>query len=340
MAVPTFTSVTPSSGPVGGRNVVTIVGTNFNLPPAQAATGAGVSYPDSVIVEFDGQKSERVDVISATQLRVTVPTWRRMDVTITQQTLPLVNIKISNADTAGDPIAGEDVTALNAYQFKRPALRPPDAQIQTSIYQQVIEETVAMFIRQVTPNTAIGTNVDFGDNGQIIITSASHPSVTLVGPRLEEDLNVRHHWNYFLEEQQGNGPPETVHRKWPGFVSNFEFDFVLGTDNRSEMYAMVQSIAEMFMRNPFLIINGTFGDVNSTPREFPFQLIQPPQVTIQDPNANVLAAVGTFQVRWVPFRLDEPVDISEEVNEGEIQAYGQNATTPVQEVVPFADQDP
>ena len=340
MAVPTFTSVTPNTGPPGGRNVVTIIGTNFNTPPAQATTGLGVHYPDPVIVEFDGQKSERVDVISATEMRVTVPTWRRMDVTIIEATLPLVNIKLTNADTSGNPVAGEEVTALNAYQFARPALRPPDAQIGGQIYQQVVEELLAMIIRQVVPNVAIGTNVDFGDDGQIIIKSAQHPSITLVGPRLSEDFDNRHHWADFHETNIGGGPPEVFERQWPGFLANLEFDMVLGSDSRAEMYALVQSCMAFFMRNPWLLISSTFGDLSSADHQFPLHLVQPPQVTLQDANANVLAAVGTFQVRWVPFRLDEPVEVTEEVTEGEMQVYNSGISNPVQEVVPFADQDP
>src|SRR5690606_37990470 len=71
---PTISGVTPAGAPLGGGNLVTITGTNFN-------PGAGV--------EFGGRAASDVTVVSASQLRVRVPAGRN---------LGNVTVRVTNTD--------------------------------------------------------------------------------------------------------------------------------------------------------------------------------------------------------------------------------------------------
>jgi hypothetical protein len=247
-----------------------------------------------------------------------------------------VEVVVTNLDANGDPIPTESVVTKRAYEYQRSPIHAPRDTKANQIWRQVIREVAMVFQRQVVPNVALGTSVDFGDRGQIIIKEAELPNAVLVGPRISEDFDNRHHWNNFIDEDIG-GSPKQFETKWPGWVGTIEFDVVLATNKRRELYAMMQGLIEMFQRTPFLLIPVTLGDLNGPQHEFPFHLTSPPLTDLQDPNSDLSTAVSTFQVRQVPFRLDEPVALNDEVLLGQLETHHVTGTTV--EVVPFADED-
>jgi hypothetical protein len=248
MAVPTFTSITPTTGSAGGRNLTTIIGTNFRLPTDPGFLNT-VASPPSVKVEIDGVEATRVDVLSATELRVLMPPYRREDADAAAVPLPKVDVLVRNVDDSGVLIPGEEVTSSNAYTYRRSNIRAPDATTANQTWRQVIREVVMSFQRQLLPNTAIFTNVDYGDDGAIVVKDAVLPSITLVGPRPREDLANRHHWNDF-EEVGDDGSPETFERFWPSTVSIFEFDVLIASDNPAQMYGLQQGTIELSSEPP------------------------------------------------------------------------------------------
>ncbi len=337
--IPAFTSISPDTGHSGGRQVATIIGTDFRLSPGNV---------EAVRVEVNGVRSF-VDTITTTELRITVPAFGGEGAAAAADPIPAVDVVITNLDDSGAPIGGEVVTAVGAYTYARAEIRPPAATLEAQIYRRVVYEVVHSFQRQIVPNVAIGTNIDFGEFGQAVIKNAENPSVTLLGPRFEEDLINRHRWADFFDESIG-GDPEQFEQKWPGYVSTLEFDAVLAADSKREVWAMSQALIEMFMRTPYLEIPRTPGDVNGEKLRFPFELTGAPATSIQDPNSNLVTAVSVFEVRWVPFRITEATAINEEMLEGEFQVGTipdiENApptditAPPGVDVVPFATEDP
>jgi hypothetical protein len=328
MAIPTFSSISPAVGPSGGRNVVFITGSNFQLPAAVPTTGVPVpATVPTVAVEFDGVAAERVDVLGATSLRVIAPAYRRSRDDAAADPLPKVGVTVRNIDSNGDTIPGETVTAALAYQYERVKLRPPASSESQQIFRQVAREVIELFQRQIVPNVAGGTGVDFGDRGEIIIKPAVLPNVTLVGPRIIEDMVNRHHWADFFE-QLVDGDPETYERFLPSSVDTYEYDYILASNSRREMLAMVQGVREMFKRTPFVRIPITFGDLNGPQFKFPFHLVSPPNVDLQDPNSNLVTGIGSFEVRWVPFRLDEAVDSEKRIEEAYLESEQTGSSTP------------
>jgi hypothetical protein len=322
MAVPTFTSIDPALGPAGGRNTATIVGTNFRVPSSTEGT---------VKVEFDGIEALNVDVMSATELFVYIPPYRGEGDEAQSNPIPKVDIRIYNIDDDGDPIVGETVTATSAYAYQRSPIRLPRATQQNQTFRQIIYETIWAFQRQLVPNVGIGTSVDYGDLGQITIKEAEIPSITLVGPRISEDFENRHRWH----ELQVIG--EEIY--WPAWVGTFEFDAVLASNSKSEMYGMIQGLHAMFIRTPYLKTPITPGSPNAGEYKFPFVLTAPPTTSFKEPNSDLLQAAAGFQVRWIPFLLDQSVDEIQEVLEGNMEVFGNIDLIGDYETILFAHED-
>lgn len=322
MAVPVFTSISPATGTAGGRNLVTITGSNFRLSSI---------ISDSVKVEFDGIDALRVDVISETELQVMTPPYRGEDSAAKANPLATVAIKITNLDDDGNPIGGEDVTVNSAYRYTRSPVRPPRATRENQTFRQIVYEVIWTFQRQVVPNVAIGTSVDYGNLGEAFIREAKFPNVTLLGPRFEEDMESRHLWAD-LEEVDGE-------LFWPGFVNTIEFDVVLGSNRRSEMYGMIQGLHSMFIRTPYLEVPININSPNDGYHKFPFMLTAGPGASIQEANSDVIMAPATLQVKRVPFRLDDPVEALYEILEGEFRVFNNTDFSGSSEIFSFATTD-
>lgn len=312
MAVPTFSSVTPTTGPAGGRNVLEITGTNFRVSPTNGLT---------VAVTVDGITA-LAEARSATLLHVVAPAFERPNSAALVDPLPTVDIVITNLDDDGDPIVGETVTAAAAYTYERFPLRPPASSLEGEVYHRIIRKVLETFGSQLHPNIAIGTNVDYGDTGALVIKAAQVPQIILTGPRIEEDFENRHHWADFFEINEGGGPPERIVSRWPGFVATLGFEAILATNNQRELWVMMQGLAAMFMRTPYLYVPANPAFPNLDRKRFPFVLTEPPRADIQEGESNLFVAIATFEVRWVPFRLDDNVRVEAEVTEPSLSLAG------------------
>jgi hypothetical protein len=260
-----------------------------------------------------------------------VPAYRGEGSNAYANPLPAIDIRIYNIDDDGDSISGETVTETGAYKYQRSPIRLPRATQQNQTFRQIIYEVMWAFQRQLVPNVGIGTSVDYGDSGQVTIKEAKLPSVTLIGPRISEDLDNRHRWHEIQEISDAS--------YWPAWVGTFEFDAVLASDSKSEMYGMTQGLHAMFIRTPYLKTVITPGSPNDGEYKFPFVLTNPPIVTISAPNSDLVQAAASFQVRWIPFLLDQPVGTAQEVLEGYLEVFGNIDLTGDSETVLFADED-
>ena len=70
MAVPTITTIAPSTGTPAGGQAVEITGTNFRLPSAPPATGPVAALPSPVEVLFDGVASPNVAVLTLSLIHI------------------------------------------------------------------------------------------------------------------------------------------------------------------------------------------------------------------------------------------------------------------------------
>src|SRR5262249_54588382 len=114
MAVPSITSVTPSSGPTGGSLLVEIAGAGFRPPDPPPATGPVPASILTVRVVVGAQPARAVRVIAADRLSCVLPAADAGPVDVTVQ----------NLDAAGAPIPGEETTLVGGFTFILERLTP------------------------------------------------------------------------------------------------------------------------------------------------------------------------------------------------------------------------
>lgn len=331
MAIPTFDSITPDSGPAGGRSTAVIVGTGFRVAAENGKT-VRVSM-DGVDIPF-----ERMAVSSDTEITIEVPAFRRSGTAALVALLPSVDIRIANLDDNEDEISGEVVIAADAYTHQRAPLLPPGATDDNQHYRKIVLEMLATFHRQVLANTAIGTSIDYGEYGQVTIADAKLPAIAITGPRFAENMDVRHQW-LDLPEDGDSGDPEEFQKRWHGYTVDMSFDLVIGANRRAEIYALTQAVIEMFLRTPWIEIPVVPGDPNGDKHQFPLVLINAPNIGFKDMDSDLMTATGLFEVRWIPIRLPEAFQVGIEVLDGAL-LVGPLDDPDSFEVIPFATEDP
>lgn len=333
MAVPTFVSTSPATGPTGGRNLVTITGTNFRTWPAPPAAGPIPKTAVPVQVKFDGEAALSVAVVSSTRLDVLVPPYRgNSEASPTSPAdgsnplpLPQTDIVITNVDDAGVAIPGETVTAADAYRYARTALRTPDAAEAQQVWRRTLRDVLRTFKRQIITEVAHATSTDYGTGG--IIELARLPAIVISGPRMPEDLTRR---AQIMREEVVAGEYE---RFWPAWYCNMEFVGTGMSDSQREIVAMVQAVHEMFMRTPWLEVDVSPTDPTLGRLQFPFVLTGPPELEVARPNHNLHSFGFGFEVRGVPFELDQPVARGQDVTQVRQQAGEFDGGEPFEEVV-------
>lgn len=315
MAIPTIASISPASGPAGGRNIIYIAGTNFRLPNPPPAVGPtdGILH-QTVRVLIGGEPVRQVWAVSATEIRVEVPAHR----TANTRALPIlpVAVSVTNLDDAGAPIPGENCTLAASYTYLHPPQRAPRATADNQRYKNIIENVVALFRRQVHPNTELAdVSVDYGEPTVTVTKDATLPSISLRGPELiRDDWRTTHHTREAYNVNTGRWD-----RIWPPWTYMMRFTLSCLSDKKHEGIALMQAVIELFMRNGFLWVDRVPSDPSQGRERFPMHLVDAPQFSPQTGDADLNSFLAVFDVRGVTFELPEPFASVESVTDGEIE---------------------
>ena len=164
MAVPTLSSITPTTGLSGGRPLVQLAGSGFRLPsppnPTAPRASAYPKPPPSVLVTFDGIAATRVQVVSETLLRCLAPKHSpaRLRGPDGNPVSGTADVVVQNLDDDGAPIAGETATLPAAFTFVRPRLDRPGTWIRAL-------EGLAEALRQdLLENVVVNPPIDYNDD--------------------------------------------------------------------------------------------------------------------------------------------------------------------------------
>lgn len=245
MAVPTITSITPSTGAAGGGELIKIIGTNFRLYVPPTSGYLGTTAPQLVQVLFSNTDAEQVFVESETGLWVKTPAYPG---DIDARTFPPVSITIKNLDDAGVPIAGEAVTKTSAFTFSRDALRPPTL-VTESPYVRISRILMHAFKRQILLDSGMATHADYSEDG-LVIVKAKVPAFSLLGPDVQEDDYGSE--NVPIEETQG----EDVY-VWPHpEMRTLEYRLVGTAQGDLEYLRLMQAAERVVRRTPWLLVQG------------------------------------------------------------------------------------
>lgn len=286
MPVPTITLVSPNAGSTGGRRLVKITGTNFQLPPAPATTGVVAKPGPSVEVLFGTKKSRDVRVLSTGLLHVLSPV----------SDPGLVGITVRNITQSGTVIPGETVTLANAFTYSRPNLnRNPSEEL---TLQRVLRYLIIDLSRQIINNVELTVHTDYDDtpDGANVAMLATIPGLVLIGPRLRE--NRAYSLNQARKVTQPDGsalllrPPRTV---------DLVFTLIGVDDLTLPTIALLHETEMYFQRNTLFEMPRS--EAAPTGEQVDYEMAIEPDGefswTGAPGNSNIRAFSGTFSIRGV-----------------------------------------
>ena len=242
MAVPTITSITPDNGSTRGLNVVQIVGTNFSMPPDPPLDSSGPAF-QSIKVEFGSLLSLEAFAITPTLATAKVPTYIDDDMA---EGGDAVTVTLTNLDSAGAEIAGENVT-FDFYTYERPLFT------EQQVGEYVLNQFIKYLRRHVTPNVwqTMGRSYSEG-NDQVNekIKQAKLPLIWINGVDFEFNQ---------LAQQMSNPEFETSATEFNEFRPPTAVDIVMSSiqiysraEHPREIFALSQAFLNALKDVPML----------------------------------------------------------------------------------------
>lgn len=241
---PTFASITPRTGRTGGRYLVTLLGTGFQLPAVPAAAGPVPVAEPSVRVRFVtaagvSYTAPRVDVLSARQLRVLVPACDA----------GVVGVVVENINAAGTVLSS--ATAAQAFTFGRPDLT---ATGQRSTVVLATRTLLQALKREVLENTSLTVHTEYDaspTDGTDAIEFATLPAIVLSGPRL---VTNRMYASNELVQTQDSVDATLAYQERPVRARDIEFDVTVASTLQIELMALMHEVEAFFERNTRLTV--------------------------------------------------------------------------------------
>jgi len=178
MPVPTIVRVNPGAARTGGRQLIKVWGSNFQLAPRPPSFGVAPVPNPSVQVLFGTTPARDVKVLASSLLHVQTPIIDPGTYTVTVQ----------NIDQDGVVIPGE-VATWPGFVFGLPTIGSSD-DTQQSTLTRLVATTILEFRRQVLANVVIATSTDYADPelaGANIAALAKVPALVLSGPFLRQN---------------------------------------------------------------------------------------------------------------------------------------------------------
>jgi IPT/TIG domain len=238
----TVTSIGPDEGHSGGQTLVEIVGTDFRLPSAPAATGRTVQEPPpSVVVTVGGRAATRVAVVSATLIYCLTP---KGDPGVAQ------DVVVQNVDDDGAVLATATLAA--AFTFQRPDLT------QESELTRVVRALIQELKRQVLENVHFSTHTDYDDATGDVLNMAfvsKLPALVLANVEVPED---RTQIQPALQEFDADTGRFITRR--PPVVVDIVATLVGVHDNPIAMLNLMQVVRMFFKKNPWLELDRSASD--------------------------------------------------------------------------------
>ena len=201
MAPPTISSVSPSTGPAAGSQLVTITGTNFKTTTLRFEVPLTTVITPTVAVTIGGRAVKRVDVLSSTSVRVLTDRFWHADPRV--DAFAAVDVVLTNlADDGVTPLPGQSIVKAAAYTYKRWELGAPRQDAPTS---RILKELVQSLSVEVERNTYVATHVDYGEEGTgVVIDEAALPSIS-ISVNVQRDTEFAQFDNTWEEIEQPNG---------------------------------------------------------------------------------------------------------------------------------------
>lgn len=296
MAVPTITSLDPAQGHTGGRTLVEITGTNFNLPVPQA-TGQTDGQPIvTTEVLFDGEPALSVKVISATRILALTPPYSGDPKNLRATNGVTVDVTLRNLDQGtGIPIPTEEVI-FSGLEYRRPTLTG-EAEHRSDL-RRLCEELLLLMRRQIVDAVEIARGVDYDEdtNSELhVVELAQLPGVVLVGPDLSE--NRFYSSNDSPERDLDDGSNEFTVTEVPR-TEDVSFNVLGYSNNLAEFLNLMTATTTFFQTNRHLKMDRVAGDPGVGSVKFEMDLVESLVRTgSAQNNSNLLGFSGRLLIR-------------------------------------------
>lgn len=281
MPVPTIDSLTPSTGPTGGRTLVELLGSGFRLPPAPPGKGPTGPLPRTVEVVVGGRRAADIRVIGEGRLTFLTPLHDAGP----------ADVVVRNLADDGTPLPGEEATLAGGFTYVQPRLAVE------SDLTRLVRTLLQEIKRQVLPNVSLTVQTDFdaetGD--ELHLTElASLPGLVLVGPELAENR----FYSLNRQPEVGAGGGLVARRRVP-YTVDLGFTLVGVSDHTTELLNLMAATELFFHRNKHLEMdrdpqNPLSGRVRY---EMDFTPDGDLRVTSQPNESNVRSFSGSFVIR-------------------------------------------
>lgn len=301
MPAPTVQSVTPNTGKTGGGSLVTIIGTDFDVP-----TGPVPVTPTEVTVEFGtGRFATDVRVISRNKITCLPPAGLIDVVPTAVQPVPpdtlVVDVTVTNVDPGPDNGSG---TLAGAYTYGR-----PDMTVQshlTTVHKTLIER----MMQQIILNVVNLTHTDYDNQVQDLENRperAKLPSIALIGPALPPHRTVNYNDTTLVRTPAGATPTDYERRRKVASV-HLEYDVRILSEYKAELMNILQEAIAFQQRNEYLEVLRDPLNASEGVVRYPLQWTVPFSIPDRSSRANVREAVASWRVEGV---LVESGDILE-----------------------------
>ncbi len=245
MSAPSITSVSPTTGPTGGRRVIRIEGADFRLPPAPALSGVTTAPNPSVRVYFGTEEATEVSVLTTGKLNALLPP-AAFDLVAGPG---LVDVRVENVDQDGVLIGAETATATDAFTYARPQL---NANVGTeSILARVVRTIITKLRREVINNVELTVSTDYDDStsdGADVAMLAALPGLVIVGPKLKENRY------YSTNEPRKTTTSGRTFQDRPPMTVDAAFTIVGVDDSANRLINLQAETISFFQRNKTLRI--------------------------------------------------------------------------------------
>jgi len=230
--IPAITSITPAVGASAGADVVRVVGTGF---------------ADRVRLEFGGEAAS----LAAAW---TIGGVSYADVRVPARLEGVVDVVLRNVDVNGAPVAGEVVTAADAFEYRAARLaRVKDGETNESGLSLVLSTLCEALQRGITRNAGPPASVDYDEttaDGLDIVFMSSLPSVVISGLRLVPQ-----------RDDAANVPVEVavggeIQLRMPPRYHDMEFSITGAAAGVFQALNLANAVVAFFQRTPWLEIPG------------------------------------------------------------------------------------
>lgn len=294
MTVPTIINVTPNTGPTGGRRVIKITGSGFQLPPSPPLTGKAPPVQPSVEVLFGDVRALETRVMATSLLHVVLPP---SDFDLA--TGPgAVDVTVRNIDQSGVLVPGETVTRTDGFTYARPNLDTDETT--ESTIARITREIIVRLRREIVDNVELTVHVDYDDapDGADITMLATMPGLVIVGPRIKENRFYSTNESRVAKDADGD-----TYVQRPPYTVDLRFTIIGVDDSASRTLNLQQEVIQFFQRNKMFRMARVPGGTEIL--EWEMEHEETPSWAGATNNSSIHVFNGSFVIRGVDIDEDD-----------------------------------